>query len=58
MFDALQQIQNQDYAEQEQSAQGNIPTYSFLNGIKSFNMGEYEIIYSRTGVKESSGVRD
>lgn len=38
MFDALQQLQNRDYAEQEKKAQGNIPSYSYLKSIKSFNL--------------------
>lgn len=51
MFDALQQIQNRDYADQDNKIQSNVPPYSFLNNLKNINLNEYEILYSRFGNK-------
>lgn len=51
MFDALQQLQNHDYADQEKVTQANIPAYSYLQPLRNFKLNEYEIIYSRFGVK-------
>lgn len=58
MFDALQQIQNRDYADQENKTQSNIPAYSFLNNLKNINLAEYEILYSRHGAKDNTYARD
>lgn len=38
MFDALQLLQNKDYAEKDKKYQNNAPAFSFLNNIKNVNL--------------------
>lgn len=38
--------------------QTGIPAFSYLSHMRKFNLHEYEVIFSRSGVKESNFAKD
>lgn len=57
IFEALQQLQNRQKHSPDRRA-GNIPAFSALLPMKSVRTADYEVIYSRSGLRENKYARD